>query len=47
MSEAMNGLYDQFEKTTNVNSYSIKLDFDKYGEVEEIRVPEEVKAAAG
>ena len=47
MSEAMNGLYDKFEKTTNVNSYSIKLDFDKYGTVEEIRVPEEVKAAAG
>ena len=47
MSEAMNGLYDKFKKTTNVNSYSIKLDFDKYGTVEEIRVPEEVKAAAG
>lgn len=47
MSEAMNGLYDEFDKTTNVNSYSIKLDFDKYGEVEEIRVPEEVKAMVG
>lgn len=47
MSEAMNGLYDEFEKTTNVNSYSIKLDFDKYGEVGEIRVPEEVQAMVG
>lgn len=47
MSEAMNGLYDEFEKTTNVNSYSIKLDFDQYGEVGEIRVPEEVQAMVG
>lgn len=47
MADAMNGLYDHFEKTTNVNSYSIKLDFDKYGEVPEIKVPEEVKAMVG
>lgn len=47
MADAMNGLYDHFEKTTNVNSYSIKLDFDKYGEVPEIKVPEEVKAVVG
>ena len=44
MSEAMNGLYDKFDKTTNVNSYNIKLDFDNYGAVEEIKVPEEIKA---
>ncbi len=43
MSEAMNGLYDKFDKSTNVNSYNIKLDFDHYGAVEEIKVPEEVK----
>ncbi len=47
LSDAMNGLYDHFEKTTNVNSYSIKLDFDKYGEVPEIKVPEEIKAMVG
>lgn len=47
MSESMNGLYDHFDKTTNVNTYSIKLDFDKYGEVPEIKVPEEIKAAVG
>ncbi len=44
MSEAMNGLYDKFDKTTNVNSYNIKLDFDNYEAVEEIKVPEEIKA---
>ncbi len=47
MSNVMNSLYDEFDKTTNVNSYSIKLDFGKYGEVEPITVPEEVKAAVG
>lgn len=47
MSDAMNSLYDHFEKSTNVNSYSIKLDFDKYGEVPEIKVPEEIKAKVG
>ncbi len=47
MADAMNGLYDHFDKTTNVNSYSIKLDFDKYGEVPEITVPEDVKAIVG
>lgn len=47
MADAMNGLYDHFDKTTNVNSYSIKLDFDKYEEVPEITVPEEVKAIVG
>ena len=47
MSDVMNSLYDEFDKTTNVNSYSIKLDFGSYGEVEPITVPEEVKAATG
>lgn len=43
MSNVMNSLYDEFDKTTNVNSYSIKLDFSRYGEVGPITVPEEVK----
>lgn len=43
MSNVMNSLYDEFDKTTNVNSYSIKLDFSRYGEVGSITVPEEVK----
>ncbi len=47
MSNVMNSLYDEFDKTTNVNSYSIKLDFSRYGEVEPIAVPEEVKTVTG
>lgn len=44
MSNVMNSLYDEYDKTTNVNSYSIKLDFGKYGEVGPITVPENVRA---
>lgn len=47
MTDVMNSLYDKFDKTTNVNSYNIKLDFDKYGEIGTITVPEHVKAAVG
>lgn len=47
MTDAMNSLYDRFDKTTNVNSFNIKLDFDKYGEIKEIKVPAEVEAAVG
>lgn len=47
MSSVMNSLYDKFDKTTNVNSYSIKLDFGKYGEIGSITVPEEVKETTG
>ncbi len=47
MSNVMNSLYDEFDKTTNVNSYSIKLDFSRYGEVGPITVPEEVKSVTG
>lgn len=47
MTDAMNGLYDRFDKTITVNSFNIKLDFDRYGEIKEITVPKEVEAAAG
>lgn len=47
MSNVMNSLYDEYDKTTNVNSYSIKLDFGRYGEVGPITVPEEIKSMTG
>lgn len=46
MTDVMNGLYDQFDHSTNVNNFVIKLAFTGYNQVEEIRVPEEISGRA-
>lgn len=45
MTDVMNNLYDKYRKSTNVNDFTIKLEYTGFDQVQKIEVPEEVKAA--
>ena len=47
MTDVMNDLYDKYEKTTNVNDFTIKLGYTGFDQVEKIEVPQEVLQACG
>ncbi|MCI8836102.1 MAG: hypothetical protein HFH24_12180 [Ruminococcus sp.] len=42
LTDVMNGLYEEVDKSTNVNNFMIELAFTGYDEVPEIRVPQEI-----
>ena len=46
MTDVMNDLYDQYDKSTNVNNFMIKLGYTGFNEVQKIEVPQDVKQAA-
>lgn len=43
----MNDLYDKYNKSTNVNDFTIKLSYIGFNQVEKIEVPQEVQQACG
>lgn len=45
MTDVMNEMYEKYDMRTDVNDFTIKLGYTGFNEVEEIQVPEEVKAA--
>lgn len=45
MTDVMNDLYDKYNKSMNVNDFTIELGYTGFDEVEKIQVPEEVKDA--
>lgn len=45
MTDVMNELYDKYDKSTNVNDFTIELGYTGFGEVKKIQVPDEVKEA--
>lgn len=45
MTDVMNNLYDKYRKSTNVNDFTIKLEYTGFNQVQKIEVPAEVKAA--
>lgn len=47
MTDVMNNLYDKYEKSTNVNDFTIELGYTGFNQVEEIKVPQEVQQACG
>lgn len=46
MTDVMNDLYDQYDKSTNVNNFMIKLGYTEFNQVQKIEVPPDVKQAA-
>lgn len=46
MTDVMNDLYDQYNKSTNVNNFIIKLGYTGFNQVQKIEVPQDVKKAA-
>ena len=47
MTDVMNDLYDKYNKSTNVNDFTIKLSYIGFNQVEKIEVPQEVQQACG
>ncbi|WP_122642972.1 DUF6612 family protein [Luxibacter massiliensis] len=47
MTDVMNGLYDDYGKSTNVNDFTIELGYAGFDQAGEIVVPEEVRQACG
>ncbi len=45
MTDVMNDLYDQNDKSTNVNNFMIKLGYTGFNKVDKIEVPQAVKSA--
>ncbi|MBU3875643.1 hypothetical protein HGO97_007440 [Faecalicatena sp. AGMB00832] len=43
MTDVMNELYDKYDKSTNVNDFTIELGYTGFDDVKEILVPQEVK----
>ena len=47
MTDVMNDLYDKYNKSTNVNDFTIKLSYTGFNQVEKIEVPQEVQQVCG
>jgi hypothetical protein len=46
MTDVMNDLYDQNDKSTNVNNFMIKLEYTGFNQAQKIEVPADIKKAA-
>lgn len=46
MTDVMNDLYDQYNKSMNVNNFVIKLGYTGFNQIQKIEVPQDVKSAA-
>lgn len=47
MTDVMNELYDKYEKSTNVNNFTIKLEYMAFNQKQKIEVPLEIRQAWG